>query len=93
MIVWSANIDSTKTRGDGRMIPRSQAVQSPKADELVKAAQRLGLESTPNNTAARPSAWWEKTGYILVSRKGKTRSSILRDIAREVIRIRGSQKR
>ena len=88
MIVWLANMDSSKSRRQGRRLPRASCLEMPKLAEVEDAARVLGLESTSRSDAARPSRPWEKTGYIMVERKGKTRSFILKSLAQAIHRSR-----
>jgi len=88
MIVWPANMDSSKSRRQGRRLPRSSCLEMPKLAEVEGAARTLGLESTSTMDAARPSRPWEKTGYIAVERKGKTRSFVLKSLAQAAHRSR-----
>ena len=87
IVVWPANLDSTKTRKTGRKLARGYAVQSPKLEELHEASKRLALEAEPTTGKARPSSWWEKLGYMTINKKGN-RTAILRSLAEEVKQIR-----
>jgi len=87
IIVWPANLDSTKTRLEGRKIPKGQSVQAPRLDELADAARRLSIEAEITPQKSRPRNWWEKTGYITVS-KNNSRLELLRSLASEVRKIR-----
>jgi len=87
-VIWPANIDLSKTRSDGRRMPKAQAVDSPKITEIAEAAGKLGLEPEAKQDASRPSCWWEKTGYVIVNKKGKTKSAILRVVAKQIIEAR-----
>jgi len=60
----------------------------PKLAEIEDAAKMLGLESTTIGDTARPSRPWEKTGYIMVDRKGKTRSFILKSLVQAIHKSR-----
>ncbi|MEM2897233.1 MAG: signal recognition particle subunit SRP19/SEC65 family protein [Candidatus Bathyarchaeia archaeon] len=84
MIIWSANLDSRKTRKEGRKISKSIALEVPKLHEIEEAARDLGLNPVSIKEAARPSAWWEKTGYVIVDKKGQSKISILCDIASKI---------
>ena len=90
IIVWPANLDSTKTRLEGRKIPKGQSVQAPRVDELAEAARRLSVEAEITPQKSRPRNWWEMTGYITVSMRG-SRPELLRSLAGEVRRIRASK--
>jgi signal recognition particle subunit SRP19 len=92
MVVWPAALDSTKSRSQGRCLAKSQAVQAPRVDELENAAKKLSYDSQPSPHSALPSHWWEKTGYVLVTRGDKPRSKVLRDLAAEIRKIRGSKQ-
>jgi signal recognition particle subunit SRP19 len=91
MVVWTAAIDSTKSRSQGRSLAKSQAVQTPRIDELEDAARKLSYEPQPSPHSALPSRWWEKTGSILVKRGDKSRSKVLKDLAAEIQRTRRSK--
>jgi len=92
MLVWPAELDSTKSRSQGRRLPKPQAVQAPRVDELEFAAKRLSFEPEVSAGAALPSRWWEKTGYVLVKREGRSRSRMLKDLAAEILKIRQVKK-
>jgi len=92
MVVWSAALDSTKSRSQGRCLAKSQAIQAPRVDELENAAKKLSYDPQPSPHSALPSHWWEKTGYILVTRGDKSRSKVLKDLAAEIRKIRGSKQ-
>jgi len=88
VILWPAYFDSTKTRTEGRRVPKNLAVPSPRIEELQKATERIGLHSEAVLEAKCPSATWQKTGMILVSKKG-SKTRIIREIAKELLNIRG----
>ena len=88
MVVWPAAVDSTKSRSDGRRVAKSQSVQTPRVDELEHAAKNLSYEPEPSPHSALPFRWWEKTGYVLVNRREKPRSKVLKDLAAEIQKIR-----
>ena len=82
MVIWPANLDSTKTRKFGRKIPKAQALQSPRLEELDGAANALSLEHEEVPAKSRPHIWWEKTGYMVVNKSNK-KSELLRSLASE----------
>ena len=43
-IIWPIYFDASKTRKEGRRVPKNLAVQSPKIAELKEAADKLGLK-------------------------------------------------
>ena len=68
-IIWPVYFDTTKTRKEGRRVPKNLAVQSPKIDEIKQAVDKLGLENEVNIEAHFPKNHWAKTGMILVEKR------------------------
>jgi len=87
IVLWPVYFDSTKTRKEGRKIPKGYAIQSPRTEELEKAVQRLGLQSQAVTNAAHSKEPWRKTGLLIVSKEG-SRTEILRRIAKLLPNIR-----
>jgi signal recognition particle subunit SRP19 len=89
VILWPAYFDSAKTRREGRKVPKSLAVPSPKISELKEAAERLGLEHELIPDACYPKTPWLKTGMLLIAKK-ETKNRTLKEVAKQLQRIRGS---
>ncbi len=87
IVIWPVYIDSSKTRREGRRVPRGSGVSSPKLSELLEAAEELGLDPEPVAEAAYPRAWWEKAGYLMAEKKFK-KSKLLIELAGKVIELR-----
>jgi signal recognition particle subunit SRP19 len=80
VVIWPANIDSEKTKKEGRKISKKQAVPSPTRKEITAAAKKLGLAPKSEKDKAYPREHWEKRGLVRVEKtKGKT--LILKEIA------------
>ncbi len=92
MVVWPAALDSTKSRSQGRRIPKSQAIQAPRVDELDLAAKRLSFNPEVSASSAPPSRWWEKTGYVAIKRGDRARSKTLKELAAEIQKIRQAKR-
>jgi len=90
VILWPAYFDSAKTRREGRKVPKSLAVPSPKISELKEAAERLGLEHELIPDACYPKAPWLRTGMLLIAKK-ETKNRTLKEVAKQLQRIRGVQ--
>jgi len=88
IVLWPVYFDFTKTRLEGRRVPKSLATPSPRLEELRKAVERLGLRPEIVADVAHPSSPWQKTGLLTVPKKGY-KSEILRRIAKELLNIRG----
>jgi signal recognition particle subunit SRP19 len=90
-VVWVLNFDSTRSRGNGRRIPLNLALRNPTIEELAKAASSLGLDFEVHPEKMHPRAWFEGPGGCLFIKKGGLRKTmLLRNLAKEVNRIRSS---
>jgi signal recognition particle subunit SRP19 len=86
-IIWPAYFDQAKTRKEGRRVPKSLAVQSPKIQEIEEAAEKLGLKHEIAMEAGYPKTPWVKTGMIMVEKKGSKEQTI-KKIAKQLLKIR-----
>jgi signal recognition particle subunit SRP19 len=86
-IIWPTYFDSTKTRKEGRRVPKSLAVQSPKITEITEAAAKLGLKHEVVAEAGYPKTPWVKAGMILVEKKGSKEQTI-KKIAKQLLKAR-----
>jgi signal recognition particle subunit SRP19 len=77
-IIWPAYIDSKKTQGEGRKIPKKYAVSSPKLREISNASKKLGLNPQVENEKHYPKSWWESTGRIIIDKKMPKREILLK---------------
>lgn len=87
VLIWPAYFDSTKTRNDGRRVPKSLAVPSPKILEIKEAAEKIGLDYELVLDAGYPKTPWLKTGVLLVKKKESKEQTIKR-IAKQLSKIR-----
>jgi signal recognition particle subunit SRP19 len=90
IIVWPANLDSAKSKIEGRKVAKAIAVQAPRPEEINEAAKRLSLEAELVLGKSRPSSWWEKAGYVIVTKKG-TKTNVFRALAGEIRKIRATK--
>lgn len=88
IVLWPVYFDSTKTRLEGRRVPKSLATPSPKLEEIRKAVERAGLRPEIVTDAAHPNSPWQKTGLLAIPKKG-SKAKILWKIAKELLNIRG----
>jgi signal recognition particle subunit SRP19 len=89
-IIWLAYFDLTKTRKEGRRVPKSLAVQSPKVLEVQEAAQKMGLEFEVVADKGYPKTPWAKTGMLLIEKKG-SKEQIISRIAKQVLKARNEK--
>jgi signal recognition particle subunit SRP19 len=86
-IIWPVYFDCNKTRKDGRRVPKSIAVQSPKILEIKEAADKLGLQNDVNLEAHFPKAPWAKSGMLLVE-KQEAKEKIIQKLAKQLLKIK-----
>lgn len=87
IVLWPVYFDSTKTRLEGRRVPKNLAIPSPKLEEIQKAVELMGLHPEIVSDAKRPNVPWQKTGLIVVPKKG-SKVQTLRKIAKELVNSR-----
>jgi len=87
IVLWPVYFDSTKTRLEGRKVPKRLATPAPKLDVIQKAIEQTGLKPEVVPGAARPNAPWQKTGFIVTTKKGSKTQTIYR-VAKELQRLR-----
>ena len=92
IIIWPTYFDSSKTRKEGRKVPKSAAIPNPNLRELQAAAQKLGLKPEAEVNSSYPIVPWRKTGRILIQYKG-TKMQALTKIAEEMVSIRQQEKK
>lgn len=92
IILWPAYFDSTKTRKDGRRVPKGLGVPSPKILEIKDAAEKIGLEYELVLDVGYPRTPWLKTGMLLVKKKEPKERTISK-IAKQLLKIRSSTQK
>jgi len=88
-IIWPAYLDSTKTRKEGRRIPKNLSVPFPKISEIEEALEKLGLEYELVSEAGYPKTPWLKVGMILV-KKNEPKDQTIQKIAKQLLKIRSA---
>ena len=91
IILWPVYFDSTKTRGDGRRVPKSLAVPSPKILEIKEAVKKIGLSCEVVLDAGYPKTPWLKKGMLLVTKK-ESKEKVIRKIGKHLLKIRSDTR-
>jgi len=87
IVIWPAYFDSAKTRSDGRRVPKSLAMPSPRISEMKEAVEKLGLDYKIVLDAGYPNTPWLKKGMLLVKKK-RTKNQTIKKIAEQLLKIR-----
>jgi signal recognition particle subunit SRP19 len=73
IVLWPAYFDLRATRGEGRRVPKRDAVEAPSAQMLFEAVKSLGLDCILELEKTYPRFWYRSGGRVLVEPKlGKT---------------------
>jgi len=92
IVVWPVYFDSTKTRNEGRKLPKKYTVPNPKIEEIIEAMKKLGLKFEVVVDAAHPKKPWRKTGVIYVEKK-KPKLEILKLIGQKLVEMKGKLRK
>lgn len=93
MVVWLSNIDSSRTRIEGRKIAKGLAIKEPTLSEMEKAAEHLNLKPE-SEEAEYPKEQGQETrtpGRILVEKK-YSKTKTLKLLCDEIRRIRQAKE-
>lgn len=85
-VLWPVYFDSTRTRAEGRRVPKRLAKPSPTLDAVGKAVGNLGHPYEVVSEAAHPRFHWKKTGFVLV-KKTKPKNQLILEVAQEISRL------
>lgn len=91
-IIWPAYFDATKTRNEGRRIPKNLAIPLPRIAEIKDAADKLRLDCELVADVAYPATPWLKTGMLLVKKK-EPKERTIRKIAKQLPSLRGANEK
>ncbi len=69
-VLWPHYFDAALSRAQGRRVSAAVAVKDPDAAFVVTAAKRLHLEPELEDKACHPSVPYERSGRVLVIKKG-----------------------
>lgn len=87
IILWPVYFDALKSRREGRRLPKKLCVRSLNVSVLERAVKNLGLKYEVHPEASYPRLPWIKMGFVAVSKVGKSKSQVLREVASELIKL------
>jgi signal recognition particle subunit SRP19 len=85
-IIWPQYFDLKRSRAEGRRIPKKFAVDRINPIEIANVAKQLGYEAHYEKEYRYPRSWWEDPGRIVLDTKGKTKSKVVLELAKELKR-------
>lgn len=87
LIFWPQYFDAKRSRSNGRRLPRKFALDKFNLEEIVKAATNLGYHAEIERSYKYPKSWWEEPGRVIINAKGKKKSKVMLEIAKEIRKL------
>jgi signal recognition particle subunit SRP19 len=84
LILWPQYFDAKRSRNYGRRVSKKFAVDRVNLEDIAKAAKNLGYSVEVEKHYKYPKTWWEDSGRILIDSKGKKKSKIILEVAKEI---------
>lgn len=84
IIFWPQYFDLRRTRAEGRRVPRKFAIEKVHSNDLYNAALNLGYSVQHESQYRYSRTWWDEPGRILIDTKGKKKSKVLIELAKEL---------
>lgn len=82
LVIWPIYFDVARSRSEGRMVSRQDAVNDPSLDMIITASSKSGFTPEIEREKKHPKTWHEEeaSGRILVAKKS-SKSAVLKRIA------------
>ena len=87
IIFWPQYFDAKRSRSRGRRIPKKFAIDKIALNDIFKAANNLGYNAQIEKGYRYSRTWWEDPGRVLIETKGKKKSKVLLEVAKEIRKI------
>ncbi len=87
IVIWPAYLTAGKTKGEGRIVSRRNAVKSTNIEEIEKVARMLNMEPEVEKEKAYPKTTWHHTRRVRVNKVGR-KGEIVKKIAKAIKEMR-----
>ena len=87
LIFWPQYFDAKKSRSEGRRLSRKFAIDKVTIDHIAKAAENLGYAAEIEKNYRYARSWWEEPGRVLINTKGKKKSKVIFEVAKEIRKL------
>lgn len=88
LIFWPQYFDLKRSRSDGRRLSKKLAIERITTKEIATAARRLGYKADVEGSFRYPKTWYDDPGRVVINAKGKKKSKILLEVAKEIRKMR-----
>ncbi len=89
LIFWPQYFDAKRSRAEGRRLPQNLAIEKVTTKEIASAAKSLGYNAEIEGSFKYSKTWWDNPGRVVIDSKGKLKSKILLEVAKELRKLRG----
>jgi signal recognition particle subunit SRP19 len=90
LYLWPSYFDTDLSWRQGRRVPKKLSLRDVNSEEVLRAANELGLNPVLEPGAAFSKRPWFKTDLIMVD-KSSSKTEILRDLAEKIRQNRASR--
>lgn len=84
LIFWPAYFDKSLTINQGRRLSKNLAIEKITLEDIVVAVKSLKYEYKVERSVKYPKTWWETQGRVLIDGKGKKKSKLLLELAKQI---------
>lgn len=82
VVIWPCYFDRSRSRKDGRRVPKKLAIQNPTTDLIASAAKDLGYYVEIEPEKSHPSKPWGGEGRLIVAKSGPKSDIIIKIASR-----------
>ena len=87
LIFWPQYFDGKRSRNQGRRLPKKLALDKVTTNDIAKAAKNLGYNAVIEQGYKYSRTWWDDPGRVVLDAKGKKKSKILLEVAKELRKL------
>jgi len=87
LIFWPQYFDAKRSRSNGRRLPRKFAIDKVNLEEIEKVARNLGYNAEIERSYKYPKTWWEEPGRVMIDTKGKKKTKVMLEVAKEIKKL------
>jgi signal recognition particle subunit SRP19 len=91
LIFWPQYFDAKKSRSEGRRISSKFAIDKVTITNIAKAAENLGYIVEIEKNYQYTRTWWEEPGRVLINTKGKKKSKVILEVAKEIRKLQSKK--
>ena len=87
LIFWPQYFDGKRSRSKGRRLSKKFAIDKVTTSDIANAAKNLGYNAVIEQGYKYSRTWWDDPGRVVLDAKGKKKSKVLLEVAKEIRKI------